>query len=307
MNKSKIAYFYLGFVIILWASAPAVAKILLKNLNNFQVLFFTTLIATITLFLIALFQNKIKLICDYKLKDYLTFAYMGGLGIFLYYLFSFGSLMLISAQESTIVNYLWPIMVVIFASLILKEKLTLTKIAAIILSFLGVYIVISQGNLLSFTFSNKTGVLLAFLGAVSYGLFSVLGKQHNYERITSMMFYYLFSFVFITIAVLIFSKIQLPNLYELIGLLWLGAIISGIAYVLWFLALKYGETSKVSNIIYLTPFVALIYISILVGEKILFSSIIGLIVIILGISLQFLKLNKNSKKIIYLRKKKKSL
>ncbi|PIP17127.1 MAG: hypothetical protein COX44_01585 [Candidatus Portnoybacteria bacterium CG23_combo_of_CG06-09_8_20_14_all_37_13] len=307
MNKSKIAYFYLGFVIILWASAPAVAKILLKNLNNFQVLFFTTLIATITLFLIALFQNKIKLICDYKLKDYLTFAYMGGLGIFLYYLFSFGSLMLISAQESTIVNYLWPIMVVIFASLILKEKLTLTKITAIILSFLGVYIVISQGNLLSFTFSNKTGVLLAFLGAVSYGLFSVLGKQHNYERITSMMFYYLFSFVFITIAVLIFSKIQLPNLYELIGLLWLGAIISGIAYVLWFLALKYGETSKVSNIIYLTPFVALIYISILVGEKILFSSIIGLIVIILGISLQFLKLNKNSKKIIYLRKKKKSL
>jgi len=296
MNKSKIAYFYLGFVIILWASAPAVAKILLKNLNNFQVLFFTTLIATITLFLIALFQNKIKLICDYKLKDYLTFAYMGGLGIFLYYLFSFGSLMLISAQESTIVNYLWPIMVVIFASLILKEKLTLTKITAIILSFLGVYIVISQGNLLSFTFSNKTGVLLAFLGAVSYGLFSVLGKQHNYERITSMMFYYLFSFVFITIAVLIFSKIQLPNLYELIGLLWLGAIISGIAYVLWFLALKYGETSKVSNIIYLTPFVALIYISILVGEKILFSSIIGLIVIILGISLQFLKLNKNSKK-----------
>ena len=307
MNKSKIAYFYLGFVIILWASAPAVAKILLKNLNNFQVLFFTTLIATITLFLIALFQNKIKLICDYKLKDYLTFAYMGGLGIFLYYLFSFGSLMLISAQESTIVNYLWPIMVVIFASLILKEKLTLTKITAIILSFLGVYIVISQGNLLSFTFSNKTGVLLAFLGAVSYGLFSVLGKQHNYERITSMMFYYLFSFVFITIAVLIFSKIQLPNLYELIGLLWLGAIISGIAYVLWFLALKYGETSKVSNIIYLTPFVALIYISILVGEKIFFSSIIGLIVIILGISLQFLKLNKNSKKIIYLRKKKKSL
>lgn len=292
MNRSKIAYYYLGIGIILWASTPAVAKLLLKNLNNFQVLFFTTLIATITLFLIVLFQNKVKLISNYKLKDYFTFAYMGGLGIFLYYLFLFGSLRLISTQESTIVNYLWPIMVVLFASLILKEKFTFTKIIAIILSFFGVYIVISQGNLLSFTFSNELGVLLAFLCAVSYGLFSVLGKKHDYEKVTSMMFYYLFSFVFATFTVLLFSKIQLPNLYELFGLLWLGAITSGIAYVLWFLALKYGETSKMSNLIYLTPFVALIYIFVLVGEKILLSSVIGLIIIVLGISLQFLKLNK---------------
>ena len=292
MNKSKIAYFYLGIVILLWGSAPATAKLLLKNLNNLQVLFFMTLIATVTLFLIAFFQNKLSLISKYKLRDYLTFAYMGSLGIFLYYLFAFGSLMLLPAQESTIINYLWPIMVVLFASLILKERLTSKKIVAIVLSFFGVYVVVSQGNLLNFTFSNGLGILLAFLGAVSYGLFSVLGKKQDYDRVISMMFYYLFSFIFVAFAILMFSEIQLPNLYELIGLFWLGGVVSGVAYVLWFLALKYGETSTLSNLIYLTPFVALTYIYALVGEKISLSSVIGLIIITFGISLQLFKFNK---------------
>ncbi len=289
MNKSKGAYLYLAAAIILWASTPAVAKILLRSLTNLQVLFFATLIATITLFLIVLLQNKMRIVSSYKLTDYFTFAYMGGLGVFLYHLLTFGSLMLIPVQESAIVNYLWPIMVLFFAAVILKEKLTFLKITAIILSFLGAFIVITQGNIFQFTFSNKLGILLAFLGAVSYGLFSVLGKKHEYEKVTSMMFYYLFAFFFSAAAVLLFSEIRLPGVYELLGLLWLGAAAGGIAFVLWFLALKKGDTSRMANLIYLTPFVALIYISILVGEKILLTSIIGLGVICGGIFLQFMK------------------
>lgn len=290
MDKSKLAYLYVGVVVLLWASAPAVGKLLLNNLDSFQVLFFISLAASLTLLLVALFQNKLEIALKYNLKDYFTFAYMGCIGIFLYYLCFFGSLMLIPAQEYTAINYLWPIMVVVFASTILKEKFTIPNIAAIFLSFFGVYIVISKGNLLSLTFSNWFGVLLAFLGAASYGLFSVLGKKHDYDKLTSVMFYWWGSFIFSSLAVLIFSSIRIPTLYEAIGLFWLGGVAGGIAYVLWFLALKYGDTAKISNMAYLTPFVALIYIQLLLGEKILLSSVVGLIIIVMGISLQFFDL-----------------
>jgi len=280
----KITQLYLFLTIFFWASTPAVSKLLLEEMDSFQISFYMILIAMIVLFLMVFVKRKsIK----YDVKDYLTFAYMGGLGIFLYYILYFSSLIFISAQETTIINYLWPIMVIVFASLILKERITLKKIIAILLSFMGVYIVVSHDTLSSFTSSNIIGVLLAFLGAVSYSLFSVLGKKYNYDIIASMALYYLFSFIFIIPTILFFSEIIIPSIKAFIGLLWLGLFSASTGNVLWFLVLKDGETSKMANMIYLVPFISLVYIYFLTGEKILLSSLIGLILIVLGILIQY--------------------
>jgi len=285
---AKLIYLYVTLVILFWSSSAAVGKLVLTNLDNFQVLFYTTLVASITLLLIVLLQKKGKIIKNYSTKDYLTLFYMGCLGIFIYYLFYFGSLMLISAQETMIINYLWPMIIVILAIFILKEKFSIKKLIAIILSFIGVLIVISKGDL-NFNIQDSLGVLFAFLAAVSYGLFSVLGKKQNYDVIVATMFYNIFSFIITLITIIAFGKLILPNLFELMGLLWLGVFPGGIAYVFWFLALKQGDTSKISNFMYLNPFVSLVYIYLLVGEKILLSSVIGLLFIIGGIMLQVKK------------------
>lgn len=57
----------------------------------------------------------------------------------------------------------------------------------------------------------------------------------------------------------------------------------------WLLALKYGDTAKISNLIFITPFLSLVYIYFLLGEKILLSSVIGLVLIVLGIVIQSFK------------------
>lgn len=193
------------------------------------------------------------------------------------------------AQEAFIVNYLWPMMVVIFAILILKEKLTLTKLLGLILSFIGVYIVATKGELLSFTFANAKGDILAILGAVSYGLFSVLGKKHKYETFTSMLLYYCFGFILVLITVFAFSSIPKVSLVQLAGLAWLGIMSNAIAFVFWFKALEHGDTAKMANIVFLTPFLSLIYIYFLLDEPILRSSIMGLVLIVLGIAIQELR------------------
>ncbi len=282
----KIGYIYVLLSALLWGSTAAVVKLLLTNLNYLQVVFFVNLFAFLGLFFIVLFQKKKAIIRTYTKQDYFTFAWMGFLGVFLNTLFLYGALQLLPAQETFTINYLWPIMVVIFAILILKEQITYQKVLGIILSFLGVIIVITKGDLSTLQFSNLLGILLAIAAAVVYALFSVLGKKQNYEKFTSMMFYCFFSLLYALIAVLLFSEIPQISTYQLTGLLWLGIFPRGLAFLFWFLALEFGDTAKMSNIIFLTPFISLIYIYFLLEERILVSSIIGLIVIVLGIMIQ---------------------
>jgi drug/metabolite transporter (DMT)-like permease len=286
MKKQTLAYVYVLLAAVFWGSTAAVGKLVLRDLNNFQVLLFISFIAMMTLFFISLSQGKLGIIKKYKISDYKKFAFMGLIGIFLYNIFFYGSLMLASAQKAFIVNYLWPIFVVVFSIILLKETFTFRKLFAIIFGFIGVYFVATGGDFLNFNIPNLLGLAFAFIGAILYGLFSVFGKKQDYDRITSMMFYYAFAFVFILITVLLFSNIPMINAYQLIGLLWLGVFSASFSFVFWFLALKYGDTAKMSNIIFLTPFISLIYIYFLLGEKILLSSVIGLIIIVIGIIIQ---------------------
>ncbi len=287
----KISYIFVLFASFLWGSVAAVGKLLLADLNNLQVLFFANLFAFLGLFFIVLFQGKKTIIQTYTKRDYFTFAWMGFLGVFLYTFFFYGALQVLPAQEAFIVNYLWPIMVVVFAVLILKEQTTSRKILGIICSFLGVLIVITKGDFSTLQFGNILGILSAIAGAAVYGLFSVLGKKQNYDKFVSIMFYYFFSFFYALIAVLLFSEIPQISFYQLTGLIWLGIFASGLGFVFWFLALKYGDTAKMSNMIFLTPFISLVYIYFLVGEKILTSSVIGLVVIVAGILIQSIRKN----------------
>lgn len=281
MTKN-ISYLYVFLAALLWGSVFAVGKLLLVELDNLQVLFFDTLFALLGLFFIVLLQRKKTIIRTYSKQDYVTFAWMGFLGMFLYGFFLYTALGLLSAQEASILNYLWPIMVVIFAGLILKEKITRPKILGVTCSFFGIAIVISKGDFSTLRFGSIFGIFSAVAAALSYGLFSVFGKKQNYEGFTSMMFFYFFGTFFSFIAVLFFSEIPTKlSLYQIAGLLCLG-IATGLGYVCWFRALKHGDTVKVSNLIFLTPFLSLVYIYFLTGEKILVSSVVGLIIIIIG-------------------------
>ena len=217
--------------------------------------------------------------------------YMGFVGIFLYNYFFYGALMRLPAQEAFIINYLWPIIIVILASIILKEKFTLRKAIALCISFIGITVVASKGNLVNFSFGDMKGILFAISGAISYGLFSVLGKKLDYENFTSTMFYCLFACI---ITFIVTFNIPPISIYQLIGLLWLGIFIYGLAYVFWFLALKHEDTAQMSNLTFLTPFLSLVFIYFFTGEKILLSSVIGLIIIILGILIQSLGMRESN-------------
>ncbi len=209
MRQSNSSYIYLLLTILFWSATPAVAKLALAELDNLQLLFYTSIVGVISLFLVVVLQKKIGQIKEFKKTDYFKILGMGFLGIFLYYVFLFGSFAIAPAGQANVVNYLWPVFIILFSIPILKEKFNYKTILAVLISFIGALIVFTRGEFSSFSNEYTFGYLLAALGAVCYGLFSVLGKKLHYEKFTSMLFYYIFATILIIPTTLIFSKCQM--------------------------------------------------------------------------------------------------
>jgi drug/metabolite transporter (DMT)-like permease len=110
-----------------------------------------------------------------------------------------------------------------------------------------------------------------------------------------MLFYFTFASIFSMLAIFLFSSFPAVSMKEFYCIFWLGAIAHGLGFVTWFLALKYGDTAKVSNIAFLTPFLSLIFIYLIIGEKIYFTSILGLFFIITGLIIQQVNFKRTTK------------
>lgn len=286
------AYFNLVLCVLLWAFIPIATKKILVELDNLQTLLYSTLLSTLVLGILLLFQKKIKDLKKYNLRDYLAMLFLGFLGNYLYYVFVYGAFSKTTASEGFILVYTWPIMVLLLSFIILKDKVTIQKIAGILISFFGIIVITTKGDITSFNLTNLQGSILALCGALVFALFSVLGKKFSFDKTISVFIYFLSALIFIVPTVLVFSKITIPSFEVWLWIIFNGVLINGVSYIFWFKALEDGETHIISNLLYFTPFISLIYISIFLDEQILISAVIGLIVIVGGVLSQYLKIKK---------------
>lgn len=287
-NKRKNAYFNLALCILLWASIPVATKKILVELDNLQTLFYSTVFSLLVMGILMIVQKKKKELKKYSIRQYSIMFFLGFLGNYLYYILLYGAIDKTTASEGFILAYTWPMLVLVLSFIILKEKVTLKKLVGVFISFFGIIIITTNGNITKFNLTNLYGDVLALSGAIVFALFSVLGKKYNFDKTISVFIYFLCALIFLIPTVLNFSGLVLPSSNVWIWIIYNGVFVNGVSYIFWFKALEGGETAIISNILYLTPFVSLIYISIFLDEKILMSSVIGLVVIVFGVVLQYI-------------------
>ena len=133
----KKPYFLAGTAILFWSTVATVSKLLLGTLNNFQLLWASSFFAGMFLLVVNILTKNIKKLKGYTLKDYIISACIGFPGAFMYYAFYYMGTDILPASQAFIINYMWPIMSVVFAWIILKEKMTLKKGVAIFISFMS--------------------------------------------------------------------------------------------------------------------------------------------------------------------------
>ncbi len=286
MRKREIeAYIYAFLCVLLWALIPVCSKKVLLSMDNFAFLFFSSLISAVTLGIYILLSSKSRLFRLYCLKDYFYMSFLGFLGSFLFYVFLYRAFSMAGAQEVFIINYLWPILIVLFSSFILNERLTLLKLFAVLISFSGVWVIVTRGRFSGVHFSSLGGDAFALMAAVSFALFSVMGRKFSFDETISVFVYFVTSSI-LSLVFVPFFHIRSLSLESLFWLFVNGVFVNGISYIFWFAALKKGRVHLVSNTVYLTPFLALVFIALFLGERVKPYSLLALALIVSGIVIQ---------------------
>ncbi|CAH1199222.1 hypothetical protein PAECIP111893_01268 [Paenibacillus plantiphilus] len=120
----------------MWGSLAAVSKLLLNHLDSYQVLFYMYGLGAAVFVIIMCFKASLTELVTWRASE-LTLLLLCGILGFLYDFFYLKSLGLIPAVEASMLNYLFPIFIVIFAVPIHKEKLDRYKIASIAMGLMG--------------------------------------------------------------------------------------------------------------------------------------------------------------------------
>jgi drug/metabolite transporter (DMT)-like permease len=286
MPKERDGYLYAVVAVLLWSTVASAFKISLRYLDVFSLLLYASIVSTIILFCSLLFFRKLSLLRTLSKRDYLRSALLGILNPFLYYLVLFKAYSILPAQQALTLNFTWPIMLVLLSIPLLGQKIKPKSIFAIIISFLGVLLISTQGDILGLRFTSVTGVSLAVGSSVIWALFWIYNVREAGDENVRLFLSFAFGTCIIFLSILFFSRLRIPGPKAVLGAVYVGSFEMGITFLVWLKALKSSKTTAfVANLIYLVPFLSIVVISFVVGEKILFSTVIGLIFIVAGIIL----------------------
>ncbi len=285
-NQSK-AFGFALISIAFWSTMGTAFKLTLNYLNPGMLLLIATFTAFIFLGIVVLIKGKMDILKKLTLKQTLNSALMGLFNPFLYYLVLFEAYNRIPAQEGVALNYIWPVILVIFSIIFLKQHITLLSLLAILVSFFGTVVIAFHGNFTELKFSNTTGVILAVGSAFFWASFWIFNMKDPREAIVKMFVNFAFGAVYILSWNIYKNNIILPAINGLAGAIYIGVFEMGLTFVLWLTALKLStHTARVSNLVFISPFISLLLVSFFVGEKILPSTVIGLAIIVSGIVIQ---------------------
>ena len=301
MKLQKKAYLFAFAAIACWSTIGSAFKLSLRFLSPVELLFYSSFTACTVLFAIMLVQGKIGLLTSLTLKQTTHSALLGLLNPFLYYVVLLKAYEVLPAQEAGTLNYIWPLILVLLSIPLLKQKISMMSILAILVSFAGIIIIASHpdgvlhpdgvphpdGVLHPDGVTHATGVILAVGSAVFWALYWIYNIKDNREAVSKLFLNFCFGFLYTLVAIVATGKFRIPAWPGIAGAVYIGFFEMGITFVLWLNALKFSSTTaKVSNLIYLSPFISLIIIHFTVGETIYLSTVVGLVFLVTGILLQ---------------------
>lgn len=207
---------------------------------------------------------------------------IGVLGIFGYHFFLFMALRLAPAVSANLINYLWPIFILLFTPLFFKEfNLSLLNVIGAIISFVGVVILIS-GDFSAWSMDYTSGYIFAFLAALTWSLYSLLTKKITTFTSATVGLFCLISGGLSLIAHIGLEESVSPLFVEYLLMVLLGVGPLGAAFYCWDSAIKKGDPRVIATLSYFTPLISTLLLMLTSGQQFTTNMLTSLCLIIGG-------------------------
>lgn len=287
MTSDKKALLFGLSAVLLWSTVATAFKLSLRHFSPIELLLYSGSFSTVLLGTILVYQGKLRLAFQCTRQEYLLSVFLGLLSPFLYYLILFKAYELLPAQQAQPLNYTWAITLSLLAVPLLKQKIGWQQWLALLVSYCGVVVISTEGRPFSLQFTDGYGVALALFSTIIWSLYWIYNTKDRRDPIVGLFVNFLFSFPFVLGYYLLTEDLRLPPIEGLLGAAYVGTFEMGACFVLWLMAMKLTDnTAKLSNLIFLSPFLSLVFIYFLVGEKILPATFVGLVLIVGGLLCQ---------------------
>jgi drug/metabolite transporter (DMT)-like permease len=288
MNQSRQSYIYAGLAVFFWATVPTAFKISLGELGILPMLTIASVTSAAALLIVVLVQKKSALLRISNREELLSSAILGFINPFLYYLILLKAYTLLPGQVAQPLNMIWPIILVFLSVPILGQKIEKKSFIALFISFIGVYIISSQGRLFQHSNANLTGVFLASGSSVFWAFYFIINVRDRRDEAVKLLLNFLFGSVYLIITMIVTGQWQeVIGTKGIIASVYVGLFEMGITFLFWLKALQMATTTdKVSNLVYLAPFFSLIFLHFFIKEPVFYTTPAGLLLIIIGIFVQ---------------------
>ena len=284
MPRSKNLVFLIASMIIFGTNGLLVARI---SLPSAQIVLLRTFFGF--LFLLAVVAAR-RSFSFAELKSDLVPATVGG-GVLL-----FGAYRYAGVSISTLVYYCGPMIAIILSPIVFKERLTASKLIAVIAVAAGMLCI--SGNVSSGS-DMQTGLLMGAGAAALYALIIIVTKRITHMSGLNCSAYELFISFIVMVLYLLVSGVKLPVIPaadDIVNVLIIGFVNTGLAYYMYFSALQKLPAQTSALISYIDPLTALIVSAAFLGEKLGAVQLLGAVLILGGACLGELKIKTDARR-----------
>jgi drug/metabolite transporter (DMT)-like permease len=288
MNRVRKSYFYAGLAVFFWSTIPTTFKIGLEELDVMTLLTIATFTSTIILFILLITGGKWALLLRSSRKELFSSAFLGLINPLIYYIILLKAYELLPGQVAQPLNMIWPIILVFLSVPVLKQRIPGKSFLALIISFTGVFVISSLGHPFAPGSANAAGVLLATGSSFFWAVYFIYNVKDKRDESVKLFTNFAFASVYLVIAALITGSFHPDISFKgFAASVYVGIFEMGITFFFWLKALQMAETSdKVSNMVYLAPFISMIFLYFIIGEPVYYTTPAGLVLIISGIYIQ---------------------
>lgn len=286
--KKSLVMLFLILANLFWAGNYVFGKYVVDEMSPLQMTFTRWMIAIFLLFPIANWIER----PDWKKvwQQWKILFVMGVLGIISYNFFLYWALEYTTSMNAALVNSMNPAVIVLFSSLLLKEKISLKNGIGLMISLLGVLLVLTKGHLQQILhLEYNKGDLLMIVTILIWTFYSIIGKKlKSIPPISATAVSVLLGLVSL-LPFVIFSDINYDlSTPAIVGMMYIAIFPSVGSFIFWNSALRHINASQAGIYLNLiTVFTA--FLSLLLGQPITIVQMIGGILVFIGVYLSSLK------------------
>ncbi|NIP15764.1 MAG: EamA family transporter [Pseudomonadales bacterium] len=266
--------------VLLWSTVATGFKLGLAVMAPLQLLLAGTIISAVFFAAVATARRRWVMTG----RNLLEAAAFGIVNPALYYLVLFEAYDRLPAQLAQPLNYTWAITLAVLAVPVLKQRLTQRTLAGILVSYLGVLVLLSQGRFDQLPAVDWVGVALALGSTVLWAGYWLMNARSRTDPVGLMALSFLIATPLVAIACALGPGLPRLDWSVLWFGAWVGLVEMGVTFLLWQRAMRLtSHAARIGQLIFLSPFISLILISTVLGETIHWTSVLGLGVIVGGV------------------------